>query len=165
MQFSEGITLIFDDEYYEKEYLFNKYISLRKSAHDTTDIIKEIKEKTNVSPLTYESDNLYHEGYWFGSIRSNNKYPIPIETETKNSDEFINNLKLYMSSTDPIKSYFGSSNCRLCDKHNGSTEYEIRNFNSEKIIVFPEGLLHYYEDHNVIPSTEFYDIITKLEFV
>lgn len=165
LQFSEGITLMFDDEYNEKEYLFNKYISLKKLSHDTTDIIKEIKEKTNVNPLTYESDNLYHEGYWFGSIRSNNKYPIPIETETKNSDEFINNLKLYMNSTDPIKSYFGSSNCRLCDKHNGSTEYEIRNFNSEKIIVFPVGLLHYYEDHNVIPSNEFYDIITKLEFV
>jgi hypothetical protein len=165
MQFSEGITFMFDSEYNEKEYLFNKYIILNKSSHDTIDIIKEIKEKTNVNPLTHESDNLYHEGYWFGSIKSNNKYPIPIATQTKNSDEFITNLKLYMSSTDPIKSYFGSSNCRICDKHNGSTEYEIRDVNSEKIIVFPEGLLHYYEYHNVVPSNEFYDIIIKLEFV
>jgi len=153
---------MFNAEYSEKEYLFNKYRSYLKHSKDVTDVITEIKEKTNTYPLTHNNDELYYEGYWYDGSKFNKKYPIPILTEEKNSDDFVDKLKLYMKNTEPHQQYFGSSYCRICDACNGGSEYKIDT--DDMSIVFPSGLLHYYEMHNVKPSTEFYNVIVALKF-
>lgn len=57
--------------------------------------------------------------------------------------------------------YCRFSKCRICEKNNGSAEYVITNNEGIKF-KFPEGLLHYYETHNVQPSEKFYEFIMKL---
>lgn len=43
------------------------------------------------------------------------------------------------------------------NKMNGSREYRLKK--DGVTFKFPEGLIHYYEDHMVQPSDEFYDFI------
>jgi hypothetical protein len=69
---------------------------------------------------------------------------------------FLRKLNIIMKTQESLQ-YRGYSNCRLCKKINGSTEYTLTKdgvtFN------FLEGLIHYYKDHMVQPSDEFYDFI------
>jgi hypothetical protein len=57
--------------------------------------------------------------------------------------------------------YLGLSNCRLCGKTNGSSEYIIEEGKTKWII--PQGLMHYYQDHRVQPSQEFHDMIMNID--
>lgn len=49
--------------------------------------------------------------------------------------------------------YKGSSNCRLCDRRNGSETYELDGWR------WPSGYAHYIEEHNVRPSLAFQEFI------
>ena len=47
------------------------------------------------------------------------------------------------------KTYFrGFSSCRICKKINGSIEYEYKGH------IWPEGYLHYIEEHNIEPTED-----------
>ena len=56
--------------------------------------------------------------------------------------------------------YRGFSNCRICKKINGAAEYSIAKDGIKYI--YPSGIIHYYKDHNVKPSDEFYNLIINL---
>lgn len=80
-------------------------------------------------------------------------YPFP-KSETKGDTDFIAKFDDLLKSDKIIeKNFLGSSKCRLCDKNNGSKEFTLKYEGID--FIFPEGLRHYYEDHNVHPSKEF----------
>ena len=118
------------------------------------------------SPLTKVSDTEYVEGYWYSEDKDYKLYPKPLPTNNPVDPIFLSKLKLITSSIENGKVgsfvyYRGFSPCRLCDyKYNGAKEYK---FTLDGITYrYPEGLLHYYEKHNVQPSKEFYDVVMKL---
>jgi len=97
---------------------------------------------------------------------------------------FLGKLQRVMDHC-PIVSYLGYSTCRICGKENGNAEYNLclnkchglQCIYSKKYedgvaedcsnriecrhYIFPSGLLHYYRDHHVLPSEEFYDFIME----
>ncbi len=122
-----------------------------------------------------------YEGYWRDCSKSDIKrdpdeypFPIPNKVTPKQLPKFIKKLQYveenYTLLGGIIKNYDGYSGCRLCAyTENGSYEYSIP-YNNDKIclddpsyITWPEGLLHYFIEHNVIPSREFYDFIMTIE--
>jgi hypothetical protein len=92
------------------------------------------------------------EGYWYSKYEP--KYPSPVANDEpwEGKAEFLEKLTQKESRT-PVDRYKGWSNCRLCNKNNGSTEFKTSNWR------WPEGYKHYIEDHNVKPSDEFYQFI------
>lgn len=94
------------------------------------------------------------EGYWYS--KSEPQYPHPISNKDKweGQDKFVNqliNTQFKASKTN----YKGWSDCRVCNKMNGSSEFQLDNWK------WPEGLLHYIVNHNVKPSQEFIDFINE----
>jgi hypothetical protein len=53
------------------------------------------------------------------------------------------------------RDYRGVSKCRLCGKSNGSLEFDFNGY------TWPEGLIHYILEHNVIVDNGFINMITK----
>lgn len=122
------------------------------------DCLKErLPDYNNFYPLTKLSDNKYVEGYWFNSIsEQTSTFPFPKETEKIVDINFLNKLKNCMSILKKID-YCGPSMCRICKQCNGNIEYEL--IENDVKYLFPEGVMHYYQDHNVQPSDEFYALI------
>ena len=121
---------------------------------------KEINENNYLLsyPLTKISDNEYIEGYWFQSVYTDKLYPFPKSTTEKVDVAFIEALqKTTDNIANNITHYCGFSSCRLCKSHNGNKEYSITK--NGILFRYPEGLIHYYTEHNVQPSKEFYDFI------
>lgn len=120
--------------------------------------LKEPTIPTNNYPLTKIDEQHFIEGYWFEnkSIYPSEDYPWPLVTDIEVNKEFIKNFKTICEVCERIYCH-GPSYCRLCDKHNMNSEYKIT-FN-DITFTFPFGLLHYYIDHNVQPSDEFYNFI------
>lgn len=122
-----------------------------------------IKNNPNSNPLTKLSDNVFVEGYWqeYNECGCCNKlkYPFPVESETKVNEIFLQNLE-HIKKYCKIDCYFGSSYCRLCNICNGGNEYSftLSNGNTYK---FPEGLVHYYQVHNVQPSDIFVEAVEE----
>lgn len=149
-----------------KASLFTEYSNaLINGCCELNKIIENVKENTNTYPLYYDkTKNVYYEGYWYSENMLNKEYPIPIiDLSTGSEDEkFLKKLELHMKENKNItKTCLGSSPCRLCNNScNGNSEYEIHY--EDKKIIFPSGLLHYYKDHNVKPSKEFYEAIINL---
>lgn len=119
------------------------------------------EHKGNTYPLTKISESKYIEGYWFQ--KNNINYPIPKCGSVPVSKLFIQKLQKVMKS-DLVKEkvYLGFSRCRLCNQPNGGSEYSIMDDNGIEFI-FPSGVLHYYDVHHVQPSSEFVNVIMKLE--
>lgn len=125
--------------------------------------------KNKFYPLTKLKDNSFVEGYWFSNDSNESKhYPFPKATSEPVDPNFIDKLETIMSfgltgsskQTDnrvTIESYFGSSECRLCGCSNGSQEFTL--VNNGTTFRVPNGILHYYKDHNVQPSYEFYQFV------
>jgi hypothetical protein len=165
---NKNVKFEYNFEVNEKSELFDEYKQIIKSTDliKLNTIIKTIKESTNTYPLTYSEENTYYyEGYWFSDSRFNNIYPIPIIGDESIDPIFIEKIDKYMDEYEDYRDicfkYLGSSCCRICDKcHNGSNEYKI--IYEDKVIFFPSGLIHYYRDHNVKPSIEFYNAIMGL---
>jgi len=122
------------------------------------------------SPLYKINDKEYIEGYWasvsplYDQTKSRVKYNLPIETDfpvdpifLKKLSYIIHNAKIRGKS---ITHYYGFSDCRICNKANGCDEFTVSN--GEISFRFPSGLMHYYEDHHVQPSDEFFDFVMEL---
>lgn len=123
-------------------------------------------DKSNFYPLTRISENFFVEGYWFSNdSNETKKYPFPKSTFDLVDSKFIDKLQTLMTeqnNTDKritVESYFGSSVCRICECSNGSREFILTNDGTTFRV--PNGVLHYYKDHNVQPSLEFYNFILK----
>jgi hypothetical protein len=141
------------------------------------------KDKTNPD---YDSD--MDSGTDYSSDEES--YPFPISSGTDVDINFIEKLdkiismgnncetkpghlvRVYESKKiDKIRDiiiepryYKGYSVCRLCEKkNNGSSEYTITR--DDVKYIFPRGILHYYESHQVQPSKEFYELIMDINLV
>lgn len=141
-------------------YCCRDYLKLSETSIQFGGVLKIRQHNGNYYPLTKISDSKFIEGYWFPTNPSDKDfdigYPKPI-CQTKTVDiNFINKFKLLNKKAES-KSYFGSSNCRICNRVNGSNEFISKNDSIE--FTYPEGLFHYYEDHNVHPSDEFYNFV------
>lgn len=103
------------------------------------------------------------EGYWYECDRydrTGEKYPMPVANTIDLSikKDFIEKLKQIQKISHEIH-YRGFSGCRICNCLNGTFEYEYEDW------VWPEGYLHYIQDHNVAPTKEFYDFIMNTELI
>jgi len=116
----------------------------------------------NSYPLTKLSNETFVEGYW----QSNNEcgccnpiiYPYPVDSGVQVDPIFIQNLE-HIKNFSKVECYFGSSYCRLCPQNVGGLEYSFKS--DGKTFIFPEGIFHYYRDHNVQPSDEFMDAVEQ----
>jgi hypothetical protein len=54
-----------------------------------------------------------------------------------------------------LEAYRGWSTCRICGERNGNKEYTTKKW------IWPEGLMHYIQDHNLKPSDAFIDYILR----
>ncbi len=111
-----------------------------------------------------------YEGYWKGDLPGQVNYPLPIPNNYMNFQLIVEFLIQLCSIQDNIEKFGGSmehprgfSYCRLCNKmDNGAKEYSLPSKEYGEV-KWPEGLLHYYKDHRVIPSEEFYNFIKNVK--
>jgi hypothetical protein len=105
------------------------------------------------------------EGFYYSKYEPN--LPMPYTSKMKLDQDLITKLRVIMYKLDTeiysnayCEQYMGFSECRLCNKPNGSKEYYI--IDENKKYIFPEGYLHYIEEHNIIPSDEFINLLQKI---
>lgn len=104
-------------------------------------------------PIVFNSDNItsnhIYVGFW-STWQDENKFIKPqllIEDNWENEDK--NKIINYLKNGSSCAQYLGWSTCRICRKENGFSD-----FTDDKWI-WPEGLAHYVEDHNVRLPREF----------
>lgn len=101
---------------------------------------------------------LRREGFWTASMMLKGKlpFPVPYNNVWPGKHKFLRALKKIQNVAE-VNHYRGWSTCRICSKHNGSTEYEYKGW------VWPEGFMHYVSTHNVRPSLAFQEFIINKE--
>jgi hypothetical protein len=81
-------------------------------------------------------------GYWVNEQRPD--LPDPSNFVDHDADpEVLRRVAWYLSTGMLLSVGFGLSPCRVCGKGNGSVEY------TDGTYIWPEGLAHYVEDHQV----------------
>lgn len=92
------------------------------------------------------------EGFWYSS--TNKLLPKPEASEIKwaGRKRFLASLAAIERGAKSHR-YRGWSGCRLCECHNGSVTYEHNGWQ------WPQGLLHYVQEHNVRPSLAFQEMV------
>lgn len=90
------------------------------------------------------------EGFW-----SDVHAPNASDTPWCGRDAFLRILR-DVEDAAAVRTYRGASTCRVCHKVNGSREFETSG------AIWPSGLRHYIEVHNVMPSREFQQHIEGL---
>lgn len=141
-----------------------------KAAVKRFESLRDAELKTNplTSPLTRSSDRHYIEGYWEFILsepserkilypKGCSRYPMPRVSDTPVPKAFMDKLNLCIADVEPTL-YLGSSYCRLCMCRNGCGEHSLTN-KEGVTFVFPEGIFHYYEAHQVQPSPEFHSFV------
>lgn len=78
--------------------------------------------------------------------------PAPQAEPWEGQAKFLTQLEAVEQVTDTI-AYKGWSTCRVCQCRNGSEEHELGGW------VWPSGLRHYIEAHNIKPSEAFISMI------
>ena len=124
----------------------------------------------------------YYEGYWRDSKKDTQGkilngelvyLPFPVETEFIDPrtelifNKFIS--KLLKVESDLEEYYLGNNYlvnegteyCVLCNERLINSTYKIKYRKST--LTWPGSLKHYYQEHNVIPSKEFYNAIMGYE--
>ena len=98
-------------------------------------------------------------GFWFlDSIQSTHNYPKPegMLEPMASKKRFLLNLKAIQEKTADVCFYKGSHKCLLCGCTNGSREFHYNGF------VWPEGLAHYVEKHDVKLPKLFVDMVIPI---
>ena len=95
---------------------------------------------------------LRREGFWFSISEPHYPVPKPFNKEWDGQKDFLVALKRKEGKASKDQ-YRGMSTCRICFKLNGSEEYTLEGW------VWPSGLKHYIQDHNVKPTQEFIDFV------
>jgi|SRR5215208_4033156 len=83
-------------------------------------------------------------------------WPEAHDEPMEDKEVFLEALN-YAEAFAEVTSYRGWSTCRLCGKHNGSVQFDLRGW------TWPEGYRHYIEVHNVRPSPEFKAFVLKFQ--
>jgi hypothetical protein len=119
---------------------------------------------TNSYPLTKISDTVFAEGYWYSDIKyiqDMYNYPFPKATDTLVNKIFIDKLIDITLNYAVRIELEDNVMCKICKLINGSSNWVLKSNNIT--FNYPAGLVHYYTDHNVQPSAEFYDFIMKYQ--
>lgn len=117
----------------------------------------------NFYPLTHNKDGSFTEGYWFEDYKYDekaSKLPFPKTTNIPVDLKFLEKLQQILPICNSV-GYCGYSLCRLCNKGNGDSEYDLSYHDQH--FRFPEGLIHYYTEHNVQPSAEFVKFVMNVD--
>lgn len=92
------------------------------------------------------------EGFWRSEREPTLPSPHGLDKPWKGKRKFLAALAK-VEKRAHASHYKGSSNCRICDKRNGSATYEYDGWQ------WPSGYRHYVEVHNVRPSLAFQEFI------
>lgn len=131
-------------------------LDLKEKVRNFTNLSKSEKIEVFISIAKqglYLEDFLKKEGFWCDKEDKDSplkELPFPLENQMSKEDieDFIPKLKNLQKKA-KIKSYMGYSECRICEKLNGTKTYYNETF------AWPEGLQHYIEEHGVQPSASF----------
>ena len=93
-------------------------------------------------------------GFWHSTTEPHLLKPVPSLDPWEGKHKFLLGLKATEEMADAV-TFKGVSKCRICGCHNGCVEFEYGGF------VWPAGLAHYVENHNVMPPKEFVDFINE----
>ena len=96
-----------------------------------------------------------HEGFW-PSRKDEPGFPVAKTWSKAESMAFMADLDVvesHATATGAVLSMRGWSTCRLCSQPNGSREFQYGGW------AWPQGFIHYIEDHLVKPSQPFIDFI------
>lgn len=97
---------------------------------------------------------LKKEGFWYSKETPGFPMPVANATPWEGKNEFLSKLSKIEEKAVIIR-YRGWSVCRICSKHNGSTEFNLAGW------CWPSGFRHYVEEHNVKPSNEFLNFVLR----
>lgn len=86
-------------------------------------------------------------GHWNNSRNQYPEFPMPVVGAQRDSQENIDKVKRIIAKAQPMYCK-GWSNCRICDKPNGTIEYRYK-VSKNTFFIIPEGYVHYLEEHNV----------------
>lgn len=115
--------------------------------------------------MNLHNKKIKYEGYWRQTPDEKSSYPWPVGNDEpfNGKDEFLKALSICQRAA-KRSSYRGPSMCRICQKGNGSQEYNLQQRSHNIIWRWPDGFEHYVRDHNVQPSVEFrkFIITTKI---
>lgn len=81
-----------------------------------------------------------HVGFWYSE--SEPHFPVPRPGPSPVDKNVVKKL-LQAQAVAQQRHYKGWSDCRICGKPNGTSDYRLGGF------VWPEGYRHYIEEHNV----------------
>jgi hypothetical protein len=112
-----------------------------------------------------DTDGVFVEGYWRKEKDAEDKtLPWPEENQVDPKFDmkgFV--LQLQILETHPgttCTRLRGLSKCRLCGKDNGSLEFSHPwKDQYDNQVKWPEGIQHYYQVHQVMPSLEFFSFV------
>lgn len=101
---------------------------------------------------------ILREGFWSDHEDGNKNLPKAIAKEKawKGKRKFLAALSK-VEHRAQCTHFKGWSNCRCCEKKNGSNEFKLRRLGC--IWIWPSGFSHYVEEHNIRPSLAFQDFI------
>lgn len=94
-------------------------------------------------------------GYWYSDEEQHLPNPydyIDVTWDARERSIVID----YLKNGNTKHSWRGSSSCRICGCSNGSTCL------TDGVYIWPEGLVHYVQTHNVRPPAEFVNHIKKM---
>ncbi len=92
------------------------------------------------------------EGFWYSKYEPDLPMPKARDKPASNQQEILDRLSKLETKAHVI-AYKGWSTCRICGCGNGTTEFNYKGW------VWPSGLRHYIEKHNVRVSPEFKDFL------
>jgi hypothetical protein len=81
-------------------------------------------------------------GYWRDEQHGDYPDPHDMVDQSWDDDQRLT-VATYFRGGTFLRGFMGLSPCRLCGKPNGASEY------TDGVLVWPEGLAHYVEDHSV----------------
>lgn len=99
---------------------------------------------------------ILREGFWYSKSESHLPKAIARKNTWKGQKSFLKKL-LVVQEKAQAKHSKGWSDCRCCDRRNGSVEFVLVKFGLT--FVWPSGYVHYIADHNIRPSLAFQEFI------
>ncbi len=95
-------------------------------------------------------------GFWWSPDNVNAEYPRVETAIAKNVDRAVRFRVLsHVRNGQEHAAYRGWSDCRICGKMNGSRDL------TDGVYVWPEGLAHYIEKHDVMPPVDFVEHVIR----
>jgi hypothetical protein len=93
-------------------------------------------------------------GFWKSSSEPDLPQPVARDVSWTGRRRFIRALtRIQESDLCRAEHFRGWSTCRICQCHNGSVTLHYGKWH------WPSGLLHYVQDHNVMPDKEFINFV------